>query len=155
MPSSHSSLVSQPRSVVDEAFDRLQEKLLTDSARIRDQLAEVIQKRNAIRNPPDYEAAARISNPGAALSTLPLSILGVPGTEYSLRRSARLAAKASEPQVYATDPDFWAIDERTDKRDLNPSHAAEALLLLSSQPRSDPFNEAEMAGSVREGWGVT
>ena len=136
--------------MVDEAFDRLQEKLLIDFARIRDQLAEVIRKRNAIRTPPDYEAAARISNPDAVLSTLPLSILGVPGPEYPLRRSTRLAAKASEPQTHTTDPNFWAIYERTDKRDLNPSHASEALLLLSSQPRSDAFNDAEIADSVRE-----
>src|SRR6218665_723551 len=49
---------------------------------------------------------AGISNPDAALPTLPLSILGVPGPEYSLTRSARLAVKASEQQVYITDPDF-------------------------------------------------
>src|SRR6218665_1879723 len=81
----------------------------------------------------------------------------LPGPEYSLRRSARLAAKASEPQVYATDPNFWTIDERTDKRDLNPEPAAEARLHLSPQSRTSPFDDVEVANSrpTREGWGLT
>src|SRR6218665_1276249 len=111
--------------------------------------------------------AARILNPAisirdvsarpaeATLSTLPLGILGVSGPGFVLRRSSRLAAKLKEQYYDTTDPGFWTTGAETDGQDLNPSHAAEALLLLSSQPRSDPFNDAEMADSVREGWGVT
>src|SRR6218665_267867 len=164
MPSSHSSLVSQPRSVVDEAFDRLQEKMLVESARIRDQLAEMIPKRHSIRNPPDDEAAARIpthckliqgvaTEPVArTMSSLPSAI---PGPGSVLRRSSRLAVKVKERYYDTTDPGFLTTGTETEGQDLNPSHAAKALPLLSLQPRSDPFNDAEMADSVREGWCVT
>ena len=164
MPSSHCSLASQPRSVADEAFERIQEKLLIDSAWITNQLAESLQKRNAIRNPPDDEAAARISSPGIliqgvatgpvarTMSSLPSAI---PGPGSVLRRSSRLAVKVKERYYDTTDPGFLTTGTETEGQDLNPSHAAKALPLLSLQPRSDPFNDAEMADSVREGWCVT
>lgn len=150
MSSTHSSILSRPRSVIGGALSKLQ----AGAERLKSQVTGAFQKQIQSAISPARETAG-ISNPDAALSNLPLGILGVPGPEYSLRRSARLAAKASEQQVYATDPDFWAIDERTDKRDLNPELAAETRLHLSQQSRTSPFDDVEVANSTREAWGVT
>src|SRR6218665_1224922 len=150
MSSTHSSILSRPRSVIGGALSKLQ----AGAERLKSQVTGAFQKQIQSAISPARETAG-ISNPDAAMSNLPLGILGVPGPEYSLRRSARLAAKASEQQVYATDPDFWAIDERTDKRDLNPELAAETRLHLSQQSRTSPFDDVEVANSTREVWGVT
>src|SRR6218665_1135733 len=149
MSSTHSSILSRPRSMIGGALSKLQ----TGAERLKSQVTGAFQKQIQSAISPVRETAG-ISNPAAALSSLPLSILGVPGPEHSLRISARLAAKTSEQQVYATDPDFWAIDERTDKRDLNPKPAAEARLHLTQQSRTSPFDDVEVANSTREAWGV-
>src|SRR6218665_377173 len=150
MSSTHSSILSRPRSMIGGALSKLQ----TGAERLKSQVTGAFQRQIQSAISLARETVG-ISNPDAAVSTLPLSILGVPGPEYSLRRSARLAAMASDQQVYATDPNFWAIDERTDKWDLNPEPAAEARLHLTQQSRTSPFDDVEVANSTREGWGVT
>jgi len=154
MSSTHSSVRVARQPAVGGILGHLGSQIEAAIESLDDQISETLDDLHRIGNSPTREDA-RISNSDAALSILPLSILGVPGPEYSLRRSARLAAKASEQQVYATDPDFWAIDERTDKRDLNPEPAAEARLHLTQQSRTSPFDDVEVANSTREGWGVT
>ena len=156
MSSTHRSTLSRPRYVIGGALSKLQ----IGAERLKSQVTGAFQKQTQFAISPAREAAG-ISNPDisirdvsaryAALSTLQLSILDVPGPEYSLRRIARLAAKAGD----AIDRNFSAIDERTDKLDLNMGPAAEVRLHLFPQSRTRPFDDVGVANSTREGWGVT
>src|SRR6218665_902319 len=98
----------------------------------------------------DTSHKCRISKRAArTMSSLPSAI---PGPGLVLRRSSRLAAKVKEQYYDATDPGFLTTAAETDGQDLNPSHAAAALglLLLSSQPRSGPFDDVEVANYLPE-----
>src|SRR6218665_372500 len=162
MSSTHSSARVARQPAVRGNLGRLGSQIEAAIESLDDQISETLDDLHRIRNSPTREAA-RISNPGIligvatgpvarTMSSLPSAI---PGPGFVLRRSSRSAAKVKEQYYDTTDPGFWATGAETDGQDLNPSHAAEAMLLLPSQPRSDPFNDAEMADSVREGWGVT
>jgi len=74
MSSTHSSILSRPRFVIGVALSKLQ----TGAERLKSQVTGAFQKQIQSAISPARETAG-ISNPDAALSTLPRGILGVPG----------------------------------------------------------------------------
>src|SRR6218665_1236562 len=111
MSSTHSSARLARQPAVGGILGHLGSQVEAAIESLDDQISETLDDLHRIGNSPTREDA-RISNSDAALSILPLSILGVPGPEYSLRRSARLAANPVSTGIFPHSLPEWAFRAR-------------------------------------------